>query len=287
MRTLRKVALKLHSSLTDSTPPVYGDGNKVINHPKLENAKIKFSGKNNILYCETTDITLRDCKISFSGNNSVVYLSSHQSRKRKHHINIYIQGNSALYIGRNVNFHQSSTHRTDFSISEGKNIIIGNDCLFSLNIWFRTSDGHAVYDSNTKKRINNEKSILIGDHVWVGQDVSILKGSQIGSGSIIGAGSIVAGKALASNTSYAGSPAKAIRSGVFFMKPNINGYSGEELKKIETEKTNEWIYEQDNKALSFDVIDKKLSEANTSKEKLAYIKKTLVEAQNKNRFYIA
>jgi carbonic anhydrase/acetyltransferase-like protein (isoleucine patch superfamily) len=170
--------------------------------------------------------------------------------------------------------------------SEARNVIIGNDCLFSLNAWFRTSDGHAAYDGQTKKRINGAASILIGDHVWLGQDVTVLKGSRIGSGSIIGAGSIVTGKTLSSNTSCAGAPARELKNNIFFTKPNINGYDQQKLETIATEDTDEWMYKRDENTLSFDEIDKDLSELQTSAEKLAYFRKNLAGKASKNRFYI-
>ena len=51
-------------------------------------------------------------------------------------------------------------------LSERKNIIIGDQCLFSHTIWFRNADPHLIYDNITNKRINPTQSIYIGDHVW-------------------------------------------------------------------------------------------------------------------------
>lgn len=275
-----------NSYLVSTKYPVYPNGNKVINSPRFDNAKIKFKGKNNILYFEGENTILSNCKISFNGDNSVVYISAHSSKSRKLHTNIFIQSDSAIYIGRDTNFHQSNAHRIDFSVSETKNIIIGNDCLFSMDVWLRTSDGHAIYDGNSKKRINHGKSILIGDHVWIGQNVSILKGATVGSGSIIGAGSIVSGKRYASNSLLAGTPAKVLKKNVFFNKPDVNSISSNQLKAIEQCNTDEWIFNHDSSALDIGTIDKKLSRAKTSGDKLLYIQKTLVQNSQKNRFSI-
>lgn len=67
-------------------------------------------------------------------------------------------------------------------------------------------------------RINNSKSIYIGDHVWIGQNALILKNTQIGSGSIIGAMSLVSHKKVASNCVYAGNPAQKIKENIFLQK---------------------------------------------------------------------
>lgn len=86
-----------------------------------------------------------------------------------------------------------------------------------MGIWIRNADPHLIYDINTKKRINNTKSIFIGDHVWLGQSVIILKGTQIASGSIVGAMGLVSETMIPSNECWGGVSAKRIRGGVFGM----------------------------------------------------------------------
>ena len=120
-------------------------------------------------------------------------------------LNLSVHNNNAFYYGLNssVNFRPIT-----ILLSEEKHIFIGNDVLFSFDIWIRNSDPHLIYSANTKKRINPTKSVFIGDHVWIGQNALILKGTQISSGSIIGANSVVAGKRISSNTIWAGNPVK-------------------------------------------------------------------------------
>ena len=275
------------STVTKPSAPEYNYGdNKVINHPRLDHAKITFKGSGNILYCETSDTIFSNCNISFEGDNALVYISKHSNKNRKYRIKIYAQSDTVVYVGENTNFHIGRDSLSYLMASEGKNIFIGNDCLFSLNTWFRTSDGHAAYDTHTKTRINHARSIFVGDHVWFGQDTTLLKGARIGSGSIVGAGSILTGKTFPSNASIAGVPAKILKVGVFFDKPNINGYSGDRIDEVEHCDTDEWIYSRDKSTLDFDTIDKAFSKAKTSTEKLVYIQKHLAGSKPKNRFYI-
>ena len=90
---------------------------------------------------------------------------------------------------------------------EGKKVHIGERCLFSDSITFRTGDSHSILD-NSGKRINKAKDITIGDRVWIGQQVTVLKGTPVGANSIVGTGSLLTGKMYDSNSIIAGVPAK-------------------------------------------------------------------------------
>lgn len=94
---------------------------------------------------------------------------------------------------------------------------IGNDCMFSHTISLMQSDQHLIFDSNTKKRINYSKNIIIGNHVWVGRECEFLGGAEIGDNSICGARAVTSGK-FPSNVIIAGCPAKIIRTGVIWAR---------------------------------------------------------------------
>lgn len=269
---------------TKPTEPDYGE-NAVINHPKLENSSIRFKGKNNILYCEE-GVVLRNSNVVFNRDNSIVYLSA-GSNGRYSSLYIATSYDSVIFIGKNTNFHESKDFKTHILAQEQKHIIIGDDCVFSLSCWLRTSDAHAVYDGDSKKRLNLGKSIMLGDHVWISQNVTILKGSQIGSGAIVGASSVVAGKRLESNTSYAGSPAKLIRSNVFFDRRDVN-HANREIEEYPDDNASNLQYSNNSSAhISMQDIDNSLSAAVTTDDKLNYIKDNLVNNGDKNRFYIS
>lgn len=79
-----------------------------------------------------------------------------------------------------------------FSISENSKICIGNDCLISYNVHFRTASHH--YE-NKNELIRNqgefEKDITIEDDVWVGYGAQIMPGVTVHRGAVIGAGAVV------------------------------------------------------------------------------------------------
>ena len=116
--------------------------------------------------------------------------------------------NSSLLIERNF-----SSGLCEFRLRENFNIYIGYDNMYSSNITFWTSDGHAIFDENGKC-INRGGDIFIGDHVWIGHQVKILKKSKINNNSVVGSNALVNKTFSASNLLIAGSPAKIIKEGI-------------------------------------------------------------------------
>lgn len=79
-----------------------------------------------------------------------------------------------------------------FSIGENSKIHIGNDCLISYNVHFRTTSHHYENKNELIRRQGEfEKDITIEDDVWVGYGAQIMPGVTIHSGAVIGAGAVV------------------------------------------------------------------------------------------------
>lgn len=254
------------------------NNNQIIGfNPKLENSQIIFRGSNNRLICED-NVVLHNSILDFKADNSIMYLSSNRNL---YYLNVSIYNNSVFFIGRN----NYINGRLNFSISEEKNVFIGDDGLFSFGIWFRIADPHLIYDTESLKRINLSKSIYLGDHVWVGQDALILKGTQVGSGSIIGAKSVVSNKKINSNTLWGGIPAREIRKNVLYDGASVHYYTKKETQEsLEYDSTN-WIYKNEGEILSFDDIEAVLTSMINVDEKITFIK-SIVDCRDTNRFYI-
>jgi len=94
---------------------------------------------------------------------------------------------------------------------ESTSIIVGNDNLFSSEIYIATTDSHSMIDSNTKKRINPSKSISIGNHNWIVHMAMILKGGGINEHTIVGAGAIVVKSPEESHSILTGKPARIVK----------------------------------------------------------------------------
>lgn len=135
--------------------------NKVYVNPEKSTmddcTSIRFTGKNSILVIED-GVNIRDSEIVLEGNNAIVYLSRN---KHVYRLNVHAYSNTCIYIGRDNYFNGRAT----LIASERKNIIIGDDGLFSFGIYVRTADPHLLYSCETKERINESRSVLMGDHV--------------------------------------------------------------------------------------------------------------------------
>lgn len=256
------------------------ENNKIIGAPvEMKNSKIEFYGEHNILFFDE-NVVLDSSTIRFLGNDSVVFISSSGNHRTKVKVDIY--NKSAFYMGKNCN----TTRPLHIVLSERKHIVIGNDCLFSLEIWFRNADPHLIYDASSKKRINPSKSVFVGDHVWIGQNAFVSKGTIIGSGSIIGAMSVTGGKTIPSNCSCGGVPCKVIKNGIFWLKPSVHAYDEEKTENSKIYNKDTYIYNNDKNILDFKTLDKKLSSCKNSDEMLAYLTEEIFKNKNKNRFYI-
>lgn len=245
--------------------------------PKFTNSQINFNGKNNILICEE-DIHLWNSRIDFNLNNSVLYLSSNV---HDYSVNISLHKDNVCFIGKDNYFNG----RTIFVLSEAKNLIMGNGCFISYNVVFRTSDGHCIYNADSKERMNYAKSVYVGDHVWFGQNAMIFKGSKIGSGAVIGANSVVSNKTVRSNTTYAGAPLRPIHENTFWTPHSIHGWGEEEIQKMSKSESDLFVYDIDDGTLDFDEIDANLNSFNSPDDIVDYIWSTIL-VSGKNRFSI-
>ncbi len=166
---------------------------------------IKNNGKNNCLILEK-GCRIYDSQIQFFGKNNTVKIEHDCVLKN---VDIWISDGGIIEVGHNTHF----SGKTHIACIEGKKVHIGERCLFSDTITFRTGDSHSILDSDGK-RINKAKDIAIGDHVWIGQQVIVLKGSTVGADSIVGTGSLLTGKTYDSNSIIVGIPAKIVKQHV-------------------------------------------------------------------------
>lgn len=134
---------------------------------------------------------------------------------------IRLYRNSSMQIGKEFSIWENYFLFLDHDTS----ITIGNDCMFSYNVFIFSGDLHSIFDVASGKNINStdeickNRKIHIGNHVWLGMRVTILYNTQIGDGSIIGAAGLVKGT-IPNNCIAAGNPAKVTRKNVSWSRHN-------------------------------------------------------------------
>lgn len=159
---------------------------------------------NNILISNNCRVT--NLAIEVFGNNNTIIIEEYCTLKGL----IHIRGNGTkIVIGRKTTWQHASIIAT-----EGKDITIGEDCMFSIGITLRNGDGHSIMDKLTGERVNQAKNINIGNHTWLGQGVLVLKGVTIADHCVIAAGAIVTKSIESENCIVAGNPAKVVRRNI-------------------------------------------------------------------------
>lgn len=152
---------------------------------------------------------LNKCHITIIGNHNRLFIGGGHTIISQTHF--WLQGdNCEIHIGDD--FTMESGH---IASTEAKSIIIGDDCMFSDDIEIRNGDSHAILNFQ-HKRINEAKSVIIGNHVWLGAHVRVMKGSEIPDGCMIGNSSLASGKYDIKNALYAGLPAKLIKEHIIW-----------------------------------------------------------------------
>ncbi|CAH0999183.1 Polysialic acid O-acetyltransferase [Neolewinella maritima] len=151
---------------------------------------------------------IRNAQIHVRGNDNRLEFGPGVKFSGK--IELFGDGNT-LQIGKDTKIAGA-----DFIVHGGSTVEVGPACYISTQVDVRTTDSHSILDANGT-RINPDKDVYIGAHVWLGRMVSVLKGARIHAGSMIGTMSLVTGT-IPGNVIAAGVPAKPIRKGISWTK---------------------------------------------------------------------
>lgn len=171
--------------------------------------------------------------ISFWNKSSNNQLKIGKNFVGKHLVIEFKSHNCKITIGDNVTLcgrlevygkNRTMTIGNNTTVIGGKimcrdaNVSIGNHCLFSREIEIRSTDVHKIYDLDTDQHLNPSKDIKIGNRVWMGIGALISKGSVIQDDSIVGAKSFVNKSFEEKNVIIAGTPAKIIKSNIYWKR---------------------------------------------------------------------
>lgn len=195
--------------IRDSVCKMEGENNRVIvnDHSCLSgNCSIRIIGSNNeVEIAENCKIT--NCSIFVIGNDNAISLNERVSAVCT---SFHMEGNkNRVEIGKETSIHGRESGLIEFVLEEGTAIIIGEDCMISNGVSFRSSDSHSILNEKGE-RINPAGSILISDHVWIGMRSIVLKNTKFHNNCIVGAGSVCNKDYKKENCVIAGNPAKIV-----------------------------------------------------------------------------
>ncbi len=206
VRKAKKVRKKLKR-------PISGKNNKIINYGFLSNVRFDVAGNNNLISIGV-GAELSDLVIYIRGNNHVLKIANNCEYKSG---SVWFEDHDCqIVIGQYTTIESAHLAVTE----PNSKITIGEDCMFSRDIEFRTGDSHTIIDLESKKRINPAQDIEVGNHVWIGARSIILKGARIGSNSIIGINAIVTSD-VPSHSIAAGIPAKEIKNKIDWIRERV------------------------------------------------------------------
>lgn len=175
----------------------------------LHKTRIRIEGVNNEIIIAPEN-RLNNCLLHISGNNCEIQIKNHCILTN---LEIWIEDDAGkISIGE-----RTTIEGGHIASTEGKSIIIGDDCMFSHGIEIRNGDSHSIYSFETNERINDAKSVKIDSHVWLGADSKVLKGAEIGEGTIISTSAVVTG-IIEKNTIYAGVPARKVKENIYWKR---------------------------------------------------------------------
>ena len=180
----------------------------------IKGLKIKNLGSNNEVYIGDFS-RIKNSRIILQGNNNKIFIGE---QCYLNNVEFYTEDNeNEIRIGT----HTMICDSTHLAAIEGTKISIGDDCLLSGELHFRTGDSHSILDLQGN-RINPSEDIIINNHVWIGTKVTCLKGVHVAENSIVAATTTLTKKYDQPNSIIGGVPGKIIKSGVNWTHERIS-----------------------------------------------------------------
>jgi len=157
-------------------------------------------------------VSFLNAKIRMTANNGLLRIGRQSAIKNSIRVGL----DSAVLIGERL----SCTGGGKISAAEGTVVTIGDDCMFAVSFDIRSDHAHPIFDRETGLRVNESKSLSIGDHVWLGPHALIYPGAEVGEGCVIGARSLVTGP-IPPHSIAVGVPARVTRRNIVWDKAHL------------------------------------------------------------------
>jgi acetyltransferase-like isoleucine patch superfamily enzyme len=177
-------------------------GLKIINH-----------GRDNEIFIGDF-VKIKKSTIILNGNNNKILIKDSSYLNQ---IELYTEdSNNEIVIGSRT----SLCGKAHFAAIEGTKIHIGDNCLFSSDLHFRTGDSHSILNMQGE-RINKSQDILIDDHVWIGTKVTCLKGVHVAKDCVVAACTTLCKNYDITNAIIGGVPGRIIKTDINWCKERI------------------------------------------------------------------
>lgn len=188
-------------------------GNSIIGQATSKGRLTIFFGAKNCRIEIEEGVILKDVNITMQADGGTVILRRDTELRGRVRTGL----NSTIVVGSRL----TPTGSMNISAAEGTSVTIGNDCMFAVDIDIRSDDAHPIFSRSTGQRLNQSRSVTIGNHVWLGPHVAVLSGASIGNGSVIGYRSVVKG-VIPEHSIAVGIPAKVTKSDIVWDKLHLS-----------------------------------------------------------------
>lgn len=94
-----------------------------------------------------------------------------------------------------------------------KEIRFGSDCLISWDVLVMDTDEHPIFNKEDE-RINEDRPIVVGNHVWIGCKCMLLKGAELPDNTILAAGTALRSTFRGEEQIIGGNPASILKRDV-------------------------------------------------------------------------
>ena len=145
---------------------------------------------------------------------------------------------SKLSVRGNLKFGAGFNMTAESTIVCAKEIRFGDDCLLSWDILVMDTDEHPLYNrhdtarhetrdsspvpspevsqsiNKENKRINPDKAIIVGNHVWIGCKCILLKGAEVPDNTVLAAGTLLKSPIKGENQVIGGNPPSVLKNEV-------------------------------------------------------------------------
>ena len=112
-----------------------------------------------------------------------------------------------LKLGAGFNMTAEST------IVCAKEITFGDDSLLAWDVLVMDTDEHPLFDKENE-RINPDKPIVVGNHVWIGCKCVLLKGAEVPNDTVLAAGTLLKSAFAGENQVIGGNPPSILKRDV-------------------------------------------------------------------------